>query len=54
LEGSLILIRAHAIIPPTNPSIRGSSHHIQEVRSAGIASLCSLGIVAPHSGQYRA
>jgi hypothetical protein len=54
LEGSHILTRAQAIMPPINPNVIGSSHHAQEVRSTGIASLLSLGIAAPHSGQYSA
>ena len=35
-------------------NIKGSSHQAHEVRSTAIASLCSLEIGAPHSGQNRA
>ena len=59
LEGSLYLISDQAMRPPThgkpvNPSSNGSSHHAHEVRSSDIASLCSLDMGAPHSGQNRA
>ena len=54
LDGSLYLLSAQAMSPPTQPSIRGSSHHAHEVRSSDIASLCSLDMGAPHSGQNRA
>ena len=44
-----------AIRPPSQlkkkPNIKGSSHQAHEVRSTAIASLCSLEIGAPHSGQ---
>jgi len=47
-----------AIRPPSQlkkkPNIKGSSHQAQAVRSAAMASLCSLDIGAPHSGQNRA
>jgi len=51
---SLYLISAQAMRPPTQPKRRGSSHQAHEVRSTDIASLCSLEIGPPHSGQNRA
>jgi len=59
LVESLYLISDQAIRPPThakptNPNNRGSSHQAGEVRSTAMASLCSLDIGAPHSGQNRA
>ena len=51
---SLYLISAQAMRPPTQPSNRGSSHHAGDVRSTDVASLCSLEIGAPHSGQNKA
>jgi hypothetical protein len=51
---SLYLISAQAMRPPTQPKSRGNSHQVHAVRSTAIASLCSLEIGAPHSGQNRA
>ena len=54
LAGSLYRFMAQAMTPPTQPNTRGSIHQAHEVRSTDIASLCSLEIGAPHSGQNRA
>ena len=59
LVGSLYRISDQAIRPPTqakptNPNNRGSSHQAGEVCSTAMASLCSLEIGAPHSGQNKA
>jgi hypothetical protein len=58
LLGSLYLMADQAIRPPSQlkkkPNIKGSSHQAGEVRSTDMASLCSLEIGAPHSGQNRA
>ena len=59
LLGSLYLRSDQAMRPPsqlryTVANNRGSSHQAHEVRSIDIASLCSLEIGAPHSGQKRA
>jgi hypothetical protein len=59
LLGSLYLRSDQAMRPPSQPMYtiannKGSSHQAQEVRSTAMASLCSLDIGAPHSGQNRA
>ena len=59
LAGSRYLISDQAMSPPTHPkpkrlNNKGNSHHAGEVRSTAMASLCSLDIGAPHSGQYAA
>jgi len=51
---SLYLISAQPMRPPTQPNNSGNSHQAGEVRSTAMASLCSLDIGAPHSGQNRA
>jgi hypothetical protein len=58
LLGSLYLRADQLIRPPsqlrTKKNIKGSSHQAHDVRSTAIASLCSLEIGAPQSGQNRA